>query len=85
MRNKIILTLIILGSFYSCVTPKYTILKHSEFQSLDLDKLGLNYIPLEDEMLAKSAILSNTRPELRAKLREFRDQQTAKVREDKLP
>ena len=31
------------------------------------------------------AILSNTRPELRAKLREFRDQQTAKVREDKLP
>ena len=31
------------------------------------------------------AILSNTRPELRAKLREFRQRQTAKVREDKLP
>ena len=31
------------------------------------------------------AILSNTRPELRTKLREFREQQTAKVREDTLP
>jgi len=31
------------------------------------------------------AILSNTRPNLRAKLREFREQQTAKVREDVLP
>ncbi len=31
------------------------------------------------------AILSNSRPELRVKLREFREQQTAKVREDTLP
>ena len=31
------------------------------------------------------AILSNTRPELREKLRQFRDQQTAKVLQDKLP
>ena len=31
------------------------------------------------------AILSNSRPELRAKLREFRELQTAKVREDTLP
>ncbi len=30
------------------------------------------------------AILSNTRPELREKLRQFRDQQTAKVLQDKL-
>ena len=30
------------------------------------------------------AILSNSRPELRTKLREFREQQTAKVREDTL-
>ena len=30
------------------------------------------------------AILSNSRPELRVKLREFREQQTAKVREDTL-
>ena len=31
------------------------------------------------------AILSNTRPELREKLRQFREQQTAKVLQDKLP
>lgn len=31
------------------------------------------------------AILSNTRPELREKLRQFRDRQTAKVLQDKLP
>ncbi len=31
------------------------------------------------------AILSNTRPELREKLRRFREQQTAKVLQDKLP
>ena len=31
------------------------------------------------------AILSNTRPELRTKLRAFREEQTAKVREDTLP
>lgn len=31
------------------------------------------------------AILSNTRPELREKLRQFRDEQTAKVLQDKLP
>jgi 5-(carboxyamino)imidazole ribonucleotide mutase len=31
------------------------------------------------------AILANSRPELRVKLREFREQQTAKVREDTLP
>ena len=31
------------------------------------------------------AILSNTRPELREKLRQFRDQQTTKVLQDKLP
>ena len=31
------------------------------------------------------AILSNTRPELREKLRQFRNQQTAKVLQDKLP
>jgi 5-(carboxyamino)imidazole ribonucleotide mutase len=31
------------------------------------------------------AILSNTRPELREKLRKFRDEQTAKVRLDTLP
>ncbi len=31
------------------------------------------------------AILSNTRPELREKLRQFRDQQTAKVLQDNLP
>ena len=31
------------------------------------------------------AILANTRPQLRTKLREFRELQAAKVREDKLP
>jgi 5-(carboxyamino)imidazole ribonucleotide mutase len=31
------------------------------------------------------AILANSRPELRVRLREFREQQTAKVREDTLP
>ena len=31
------------------------------------------------------AILSNSRPELRAKLRDFRDRQTSKAREDTLP
>ncbi|MEI8271978.1 MAG: hypothetical protein WCG08_05105 [Paludibacter sp.] len=67
MRNKIILTLIVLGSFYGCITPKYTILKHSEIQSLDLDKIGLNYIPLEDEMLAKSAVLDSAYKLLSAK------------------
>jgi 5-(carboxyamino)imidazole ribonucleotide mutase len=31
------------------------------------------------------AILANTRPDLRAKLRGFRDEQTARVRQDRLP
>jgi 5-(carboxyamino)imidazole ribonucleotide mutase len=31
------------------------------------------------------SILSNSRPELRAKLREFRDEQTRKVRQEELP
>jgi len=31
------------------------------------------------------AILANSRPELRAKLRAFREEQTAKVRQDRLP
>jgi len=31
------------------------------------------------------AILANTRPELRARLRAFREEQTSKVRQDQLP
>jgi hypothetical protein len=67
MKNKIILTLIVMGSLYGCITPKYIILKHSEFQSQNLDKSELNYIPLEDEMLAKSAVLDSAYKLLSAK------------------
>ena len=67
MKNKIILTLLVVGCFYSCISPKYIVLKHSEFQAVDLDKSELNYIPLEDEMLAKSAVLDSAYKLLSAK------------------
>jgi len=59
MKNKIIFFAIILGCFYGCTTPKYYVLKYSEFQSLDLDKSLVNYIPLEDELVTKSFVLDS--------------------------
>ncbi len=60
MKNKIIISILVLGSFNSCITPKYYVLKQSQFQAMDLDKCAINYIPLEDETLAGSVILNST-------------------------
>jgi hypothetical protein len=60
MKNKIIILTIILGCLYGCITPKYYVMKYSQIQSLDLDKSLINYIPLEDELVAKSAILDSS-------------------------
>jgi len=60
MKIKIIMTITILGCFYSCTTSKYTIMKHSQIQSQDLDNSLVNYIPLEDELVEKSAVLDSS-------------------------
>jgi len=60
MKIQIILTIIVLGCFYSCTTPKYTVMKHSQIEIHDLDKSLVNYIPLEDGLVEKSAVLDSS-------------------------
>jgi len=60
MKNKLIFLIIISGCSFSCITPKYYVLKYSQIQSLDLDKSLVNYIPLEDELLRKSVVLDSS-------------------------
>ena len=60
MKNKILILTLVCTLVSGCVTPKYTIMKHSQIQSLDLDNSLINYIPLEDEMTTKSALLDSS-------------------------
>jgi hypothetical protein len=60
MKLKIILTIVVLGCFYGCITPKYTVIKHSQIEVPDLDNSLVNYIPLADELLDKSAVLDSS-------------------------
>ena len=58
MRNKLILLTLLCSILYSCTSPKYVLLINSEIQSQNLDNSLINYIPLEDELIAKSALLN---------------------------
>jgi hypothetical protein len=60
MKYKVLIYIIILGLFYSCTTPKYYVLKNSQFANLDFDKILINYIPVADELVTESIILDST-------------------------
>ncbi|MDD4994322.1 MAG: hypothetical protein PHR83_19035 [Paludibacter sp.] len=60
MKNKIILIIIILGFFSSCITSKYTVMKQSQIEVQDLDNSVINYIPMADELIEKSAVLDSS-------------------------
>ncbi len=60
MKNKTLLILFLSIGMYSCISPKYIVIRQSEIATLDLEHSVTNYIPVADEYLQHSVILDST-------------------------